>query len=288
MNRAWWLGLVLLWACSGEVDPTTTTITVTTSASTTTEAESEFLRRIDSIGDLPVTVYAPPSVGPYPVVVLFHGGGWFGGAPLSTAPLAEFLASERIVVFNSTYRTQTGGYPESFADVACDVRYARANASNYTSAEGPVILAGHSAGAHLASVVALAGDEFGNGCPVEETAMVDRFLGLAGPYDPTLYRQVLPAFFGTRFVSRRQPGTRDPAHARRSRRVGTDQLDPAIRRCPGRSRVPRRDGRGGKGASSGPAGPQCRWRRRRQIRESVRSERAQRLPGAKGGSMTKQ
>lgn len=199
MNRAWWLGLLLLWACSGEADPTTTTITVTTSGSTTTEAESEFLRRIDSIGELPITVYGPQPAGPYPVVVLFHGGGWFGGAPLSTAPLAEFLASEGIVVFNSTYRTQTGGYPESFDDVACAVRYARANASNYTSAGGPVILAGHSAGAHLASVVALAGDDFGNGCPVEETATVDRFIGLAGPYDPTLYRQVLPAFFGTRF-----------------------------------------------------------------------------------------
>ena len=199
MKRVWWLGLLLLWACSGEADPTSTTITVTTSGATTTLAESEFVRRVDSVGDLPITVYGPESVGAYPLLVLFHGGGWFGGAPISTAPLAEFLASEGIVVFNSTYRTQTGGYPESFDDVACAVRYARANAPSYTSVDGPVIVAGHSAGAHLASVVALAGDDFGNDCPVEETAIVDRFIGLAGPYDPTLYRHVLPAFFGTRF-----------------------------------------------------------------------------------------
>lgn len=205
MNRAWWLVLLLLWACSGQADPTTTTITVTTSGASTTLAKSEFVRRIDSIGDLPVTVYGPEPVGPYPVVVLFHGGGWFGGAPSSTAPLAEFLATEGIVVFNSTYRTQTGGYPESFDDVACAVRYARTNAATYTSADGPVILAGHSAGAHLASVVALAGDAFGDDCPVEETATVDRFIGLAGPYDPTLYRQVLPAFFGTRFENDPDP-----------------------------------------------------------------------------------
>ena len=199
MNRAWWLGLFLLWACIGEADPTTTTITINTANTTTTAGESKFVRLLDSVNELPVTVYGPESLGPYPAVVLFHGGGWFGGAPVSTAPLAEYLASEDIVVFNSTYRTQTGGYPESFDDVACAVRYARANAPKYSTVDQPVVLAGHSAGGHLASVVALAGDEFGNDCPVGGTATVDRFIGLAGPYDPTLYQRVLPAFFGTRF-----------------------------------------------------------------------------------------
>ncbi|HJU80928.1 MAG TPA: hypothetical protein VJ796_04180, partial [Acidimicrobiia bacterium] len=63
MKRAWWLGLLLLWACTGEADPETTTITVTTSPATTTVAESEFVRRIDSVADLPVTVFGPESVG---------------------------------------------------------------------------------------------------------------------------------------------------------------------------------------------------------------------------------
>ncbi|MGH8959579.1 MAG: alpha/beta hydrolase [Acidimicrobiia bacterium] len=202
MNRAWWLALSLLWACSGEADPTTTTIRLSAPVATTTTAvESEFVRLVDSVGDLPVTVYGPESIGPYPLVVLFHGGSWFGGTPISTAPLAAYLASRNVVVFNATYRTQTGGFPESFDDVACAVRYARANAPAYSSADQSLVIAGHSAGAHLASVVALAGDEFGNACPVAGSATVDRFIGLAGPYDPTLYRQVLPAFFGTRFES---------------------------------------------------------------------------------------
>ena len=224
MKRAWWLGLLLLWACTGEADPETTTITVTTSPATTTVAESEFVRRIDSVADLPVTVFGPESVGSYPVVVLFHGGGWFGGAPTSTAPLAEFLASKGIVVFNATYRTQTGGYPESFDDVACALRYARANADNYTTADGPVVLAGHSAGAHLASVVALAGDEFGSDCPAEETATADRFIGLAGPYDPTLYRQVLPAFFGTRFENDPAPWEAGSAYSYLGANSGLEML----------------------------------------------------------------
>ena len=200
MTRAWRLGLCLLMACSAEGQAVTTTITATTApASTVPTAGSSYLRSVDSVGELPVTVFGPEGVGAYPIVVLFHGGGWFGGAPISTAALAEHLASRGVVVFNSTYRTQSGGYPESFDDVACAVRYARLKAPSHSNAEGPFVLAGHSAGAHLASVVALAGDEFGKDCPVAGSATVDRFVGLAGPYDPTLYQQVLPAFFGTRF-----------------------------------------------------------------------------------------
>jgi acetyl esterase/lipase len=206
MSRAWGLWLCLLLACGVESEPVTTTITViTTPASTVDVDESDYLRSVDSVADLPVSVYGPETVGPYPIVVLFHGGGWFGGTPISTAPLAEYLASQGVVVFNSTYRTQTGGYPESFDDVACAVRHARTNASAYSNADGPLVLAGHSAGAHLASVVALAGDEFGKDCPVAGSATVDRFVGLAGPYDPTLYPQVLPAFFGTRFENDPKP-----------------------------------------------------------------------------------
>jgi|SRR5688572_8338118 acetyl esterase/lipase len=206
MRQAWRLCLCLLFACSGEGQPVTTTITVaTTPASTIVTDQSDYLRSVDSVTELPVTVYGPETVGPYPIVVLFHGGGWFGGSPISTAPLAEYLAAQEIVVFNSTYRTQTGGFPESFDDVACAIRYARANAPTFTSADGPLVIAGHSAGAHLASVVALAGDEFGDTCPVAGSATVDRLIGLAGPYDPTLYRQVLPAFYGTRFENDPKP-----------------------------------------------------------------------------------
>ena len=64
---------------------------------------------------------------------MFHGGGWFGGSPLSTARLAEYLADNGVVVFNSTYRTSTGGYPESFDDIACAIRDARTEASEYTT-----------------------------------------------------------------------------------------------------------------------------------------------------------
>ncbi len=182
------MGLCLLWACGGDTEPTTTTIALKPPSITTTTAAVPA-----------VAIFAPETKHAYPVVVMFHGGGWFGGSSLSTAPLAEYLADQGVVVFNSTYRTSSGGFPESFDDVACAIRGARVEAADYTTTPDEISVVGHSAGAHLASVIALAGDEFGSQCASAGSATVDAFVGLAGPYDPTLYRQVLPSFFGTRF-----------------------------------------------------------------------------------------
>ena len=152
---------------------------------------------LDLVAGLPIEVYGPREPGDFPVVVMLHGGGWFGGSPASMEPLANSLASAGIVVFNSTYRTSGGGYPESFDDVACDIRYARSTAAEYTTSIRPLTVVAHSAGAHIGSVVSLAGDLFGQDCELGAEVTVDRFVGLAGPYDPTLYSAVLSGYFGT-------------------------------------------------------------------------------------------
>ena len=144
---------------------------------------------------LPVEIYGPREPGDFPVVVMLHGGGWFGGSPASMEPLASSLASAGIVVFNSTYRTSVGGYPESFDDVACDIRFALSKAPDYTTSTRPLTVVAHSAGAHIGSVVSLAGNLFGQDCDVGAEVVVDRFVGLAGPYDPTLYSAVLTGYF---------------------------------------------------------------------------------------------
>lgn len=114
-------------------------------------------------------------------------------------PLAESLAKSGAVVFNATYRTSNGGYPESFEDVACAVRYASSRASEFSDTDGGTTVVAHSAGAQLASVIALAGDDFGGECAVTGSALPAKFVGLAGPYDVTRLTQFLPSFFGTRY-----------------------------------------------------------------------------------------
>ena len=196
------VGLVLVGACTSVTGRSTTAVAPeppTTSATTTLLAtEPENRLGIDLVGGLPIEIFGPDEIGEYPVVVMLHGGGWFGGSPASMEPLAGHLASHDIVVFNSTYRTSAGGYPQSFDDVACDARFALATAPEFTTLRGPLTVVAHSAGAHIGSVVSLAGDLFGSDCPENDHVRIDRFVGLAGPYDPTIYASVLSGYFGTR------------------------------------------------------------------------------------------
>ena len=203
------LGLIMICACSSMAGGPATTVAPATSTSldTTTPPTTEPENRIgiDLVRGLPIEIFGPEEIGEYPVVVMLHGGGWFGGSAASMEPLAGHLASHDIVVFNSTYRTSAGGYPESFDDVACDVRFALATAPEYTTDRSPLTVVAHSAGAHIGSVVSLAGDLFGSDCPDADQIRVDRFVGLAGPYDPTIYASVLAGYFGTRLEEDPEP-----------------------------------------------------------------------------------
>ncbi|MEV0602541.1 alpha/beta hydrolase [Streptomyces sp. NPDC050315] len=103
-------------------------------------------------GDHPdqvVDLYRPPGAPRGPMVVLLHGGFWrvaYDRTHLS--PLAAALAQEGLPVALAEYRRAGGGggFPETFNDVTNAVRVAAAEAGEDAS----VVLAGHSAGGHLA------------------------------------------------------------------------------------------------------------------------------------------
>jgi acetyl esterase/lipase len=201
-------GLIL--ACGSGADQATTSSAVVTTASnsaspTTTSPPIRHLIETDSIAGLPIEIYGPPGRSDDPVVVMFHGGGWYGGGPVSMTGLADFLAGKGMVVFNATYRTASGGFPASFNDVSCAIRYANGRANEFSSVAETVSVVAHSAGAHLAAVVALAGDDFGGQCPDSERPTMGHFVGIAGPYDPTLYALLLAQYFGTRLEDDPEP-----------------------------------------------------------------------------------
>ncbi|HUO46529.1 MAG TPA: alpha/beta hydrolase [Acidimicrobiia bacterium] len=197
--------VLLAAACSSSPADTTTSPTLPSTTTTAPDLTTTTLLALPSLLEsttldgLPIDIYGPSEVGDWPVVVVLHGGGWFGGQPATMAPLAADLASRGMVVFNATYRTAGGGYPESFEDVACAFRFAVETAPRFTTqSRGPVII-GHSAGAHLGSVVALAGQAFGGECSLDGWVNPAGFVGLAGPYDVTRFTLVLPSYFGTRY-----------------------------------------------------------------------------------------
>ena len=167
---------------------TTSSTTTTTLPPTTTTTAPAPLPEIDA------EVLIPEGTGPFPAVVLVHGGGWVAGDPSIMRPLAEFLTAEGFLTVNTSYALsgQEPGFPAAIDDVACAVRYAAARPDS----DGTVVVLGHSAGAHLAAVVALNGDDYGASCPVAGSGIPDRLVGLAGPYDVARLGVLMYPFFG--------------------------------------------------------------------------------------------
>lgn len=171
---------------------TTTTSTATTLApSTTTSAATT----PSSPGPFDAGVGVPDGDGPFPAVVLVHGGGWVTGSPQIMEPLADHLNDNGFLTFNTSYTLATlerPAFPDAVEDVACAVRHA----STHPDSDGSVAIIGHSAGAHIGALVALTGDDHTADCPAPGTGVPDRFVGLAGPYDVTRLGLAVAAFFG--------------------------------------------------------------------------------------------
>lgn len=97
----------------------------------------------------------PAGRGPWPVVVVIHGGCWLAEVAdlQSTAPLADALRREGWATWNIEYRRlgeAGGGWPGTFLDVATGVDYVRTLARRFPLDTARVVVIGHSAGGHLA------------------------------------------------------------------------------------------------------------------------------------------
>ncbi|MDQ3980584.1 MAG: alpha/beta hydrolase [Actinomycetota bacterium] len=150
-------------------------------------------------------VHVPAAGGAVPVIVTLHG--CCGGKHDLTA-LANRLATEGAVVFNASWRSDTGanGYPEAYERAACAVRFARAQAPRYGGDPLKVTVVGWSDGALLAAVVANAGQDFSGGCraasaqsDADAVVTLGGFLGWPVPegglIDPLLVNQRTTEFF---------------------------------------------------------------------------------------------
>ncbi|MBZ5620464.1 MAG: alpha/beta hydrolase [Acidobacteriia bacterium] len=97
---------------------------------------------------------APDSSGPFPVVVVIHGGCWVQYANTQyTAHLASALVKEGWATWNLEYRRaheEGGGWPGTFLDVGQGVDALPGAAAKYHLDLNRVVVMGHSAGGQLA------------------------------------------------------------------------------------------------------------------------------------------
>ncbi len=102
-----------------------------------------------------VELWLPAEKGPFPVVLLIHGGCWQTAVAKADIMhrFAERLAAKGVAVWNVEYRgvdVPGGGYPGTFADVAAAADLLRAKGPALGLDPAHVVAAGHSAGGHLA------------------------------------------------------------------------------------------------------------------------------------------
>lgn len=114
--------------------------------------------------DLTMDIYTPNSgKASYPVIVIFHGGGWLINNKSIMNEAAAYLASKgEYVVCNVNYRLlpdqdNTVKINEIIEDVFGAVLWIKENISKYKGNPAKIAVTGDSAGGHLAIMVVLQG-----------------------------------------------------------------------------------------------------------------------------------
>lgn len=135
-------------------------LTLMTTAVWPARAESRQDVEYSRVGEtsLRMDVHTPAGPGPFPAVVIVHGGGWVtGDRRNNVAPLFKPLEDAEFAWFSISYRLAGNMFlfGDAVADVIEAVKHVRSHAAEYRIDPERVALVGESAGAQLASMAAL-------------------------------------------------------------------------------------------------------------------------------------
>lgn len=144
----------------------------------------------------------PKGDGPFPCLVLFHGGAWSGGSrrDLSTGGKGkdgkptpswiEVAAAHGYVAASVGYRlAPKHKFPAMIEDARASVRFLRANAKKFHIDPEKFGAVGFSAGAHLSLLLGLcdSGTGFDVGDHTDQSGRVQAVVDFFGPTDLSLY-----------------------------------------------------------------------------------------------------
>jgi acetyl esterase/lipase len=146
---------------------------------------------------------------PAPAVIYLHGGSWIGGDQDSGGfivhQIGDALNQKGFLVASVNYRLGPDEpWPAQIVDAKCAVRFLRANANALDINPRDIGIWGHSAGAHLASLVGTAGPDAGwdTGPYLDQPSTVEAVADFAGPSNlVTLGEEGGPGLVKDNFVS---------------------------------------------------------------------------------------
>lgn len=153
----------------------------------------------DASQDLSLDIYRPQGrEAGAPVVVFFYGGSWRGGNRAFYRFVGDALSRRGVLVLIPDYRKAPAAvFPAFMEDAASATAWARRHAAAFGGDPSRIFLLGHSAGAHIAALLATDASYLGHqGMLPRQLAGV---IGLAGPYDflpitdPTIQQVFGPA-----------------------------------------------------------------------------------------------
>ncbi len=127
-------------------------------------------------------IYKPAAAGTHPVLLFFHGGSWKEGDRPSYAFVGRAFAARGITTIIADYRKYPNvKFPDFVEDAAAATAWVNMSVAKHGGDPAQIYIAGHSAGAHLASMITL--DRQWLGREGLETSVIKGFIGLSGPYD---------------------------------------------------------------------------------------------------------
>jgi acetyl esterase/lipase len=121
--------------------------------------------------ELKLDVYGPLSNAKVPVLLNFHGGGWVAGSREGASLTALPYLQMGFAVVNAEYRlARTALAPAAVEDALCALQWIGRNADKYHFDLSKVVVAGNSAGGHLALATGMipADSPFTNQCAANE------------------------------------------------------------------------------------------------------------------------
>jgi acetyl esterase/lipase len=109
----------------------------------------------DGDGRQKLDLYLPRGAKGYPTLFFIHGGGWTGGSRSGFDRIGRTFARNGVAFVSAGYRLSPKvKHPAHIEDVAKGFAWTVAHIAKYGGDPGAVFVSGHSAGGHLAALLA--------------------------------------------------------------------------------------------------------------------------------------